>query len=290
MELNALSAFVAVAEHGSFSRAAQALYLTQPAVSKRVSGLEAELGVRLFDRLGRQIALTDAGRALLPRATDLLQSAGELQRLVTRLSDEVAGPLLMATSHHIGLHRLPDILRSYNHQHPKVQLDIRFMDSEAACRAVEAGEIELAIVTLPVEPPESLAVEAIWDDPLDFFVGRGHPLASVSEPTLAILLQHPAVLPGPATYTRAILERAVAGIGDGLKVAMSTNYLETLKMLVAADLGWSLLPATMADDGIIALPLAPDIIRRLGLVTHRRRTLSNPARAMVESCRQQATA
>lgn len=285
MEFSALTAFVAVAEQGSFSQAAQALYLTQPAVSKRISSLEHELDTRLFDRLGRQIALTEAGRALLPRAIELLQSADELQRLVASLSAEVAGPLLMATSHHIGLHRLPDILRSYNHAYPKVQLDIRFMDSEAACRAVEAGEIELAIVTLPIEPPPNLTLEAVWDDPLAFFVGRGHVLAEVENPSLEQVLSHPAVLPGPATYTRAILARAVAGSGLELQVAMSTNYLETLKMLVAANLGWSLLPATMADAGIIPLPLDLTLNRQLGLVTHRSRTLSNPARAMARSCR-----
>lgn len=290
MDLSALSAFVAVAQHGSFSLAAQTMYLTQPAVSKRISSLEQDLGTRLFDRLGRHTTLTEAGRALLPKAIELLQSAGEMKRLVASLSEEIAGPLLMATSHHIGLHRLPDILRSYHHDYPKVQLDIRFMDSEAACRAVETGEIELAIVTLPVNPPENLALQAIWDDPLAFFVGLGHPLADAAHPSLGEVLAYPAVLPGPATYTRAILEQAVADTGRGLQVAMSTNYLETLKMLVAADLGWSLLPSAMADDDIRALPLGLSLSRQLGLVTHRKRTLSNPARVMAEGCRRQAAA
>ncbi|MGB5777013.1 MAG: LysR family transcriptional regulator, partial [Sedimenticolaceae bacterium] len=137
MEISALQAFVEVAERASFSAAAEALYLTQPAVSKRVAQLESELGTRLFDRIGRRISLTGSGAALLPRARRLINDARELKRLVVDLSGEVGGRLVMGTSHHIGLHRLPAPLKRFTEQVPAVELDIRFMDSEAACRAVE---------------------------------------------------------------------------------------------------------------------------------------------------------
>ncbi len=152
MDIASLQAFIAVAEHQSFSRAAEHLYLTQPAVSKRIAQLEVDLGVALFDRIGRRISLTQAGQALLPRARRLLNDAREIRRTLADLSGEISGRLLMGTSHHIGLHRLPGPLKHFTHSYPDVELDIRFMDSEAACHAVEIGDLELAIATLPPGP------------------------------------------------------------------------------------------------------------------------------------------
>ena len=286
MEIAALQAFVEVADQGSFSAAAEALYLTQPAVSKRVAQLESELDARLFDRIGRRVSLTAAGNVLLPRARRLINDARELKRVVADLSGEVRGRLVMGTSHHIGLHRLPLPLKRFTEHFPLVELDIRFMDSEAACRAVETGDVELAIVTLPHEPPASLTLQTIWDDPLAFMVAIDHPLAARRKVTLAELLEYPAVLPGSTTYTRAILERAVRDAGSQLRVGMATNYLETLHMLVATGLGWSLLPATVLDDKVREFEVdGMQLSRELGAVTHRRRSLSNAAIEMINVCR-----
>jgi DNA-binding transcriptional LysR family regulator len=288
MDLNALQAFVEVARSRSFSAAAESLYLTQPAVSKRIAVLEQQLEARLFDRIGRRISLTDAGEALLPRARRLLEEAEDMKRVLGNLSDEVHGTLSMATSHHIGLHRLPPVLRAYTRRFPEVQLDIRFMDSETACRAVQTGELQLAIVTLPPEEtPTGLELETVWIDSLRFAVASEHPLAKVARPSVQHLTRHPAVLPSTNTYTRDILEREIRRHGATLKIGMTTNYLETLKMLVSIGLGWSLLPEKMLDPEIVVLPI-PKIrpTRRLGLVSHADRTLSNAGRAMIETCRQ----
>jgi DNA-binding transcriptional LysR family regulator len=287
MELTALQAFIEVADHESFSEAAEALYLTQPAVSKRVALLESELGTRLFDRIGRRVSLTPTGTALLPRARRLINDARELKRLISDLSGEVRGRLVMGTSHHIGLHRLPAPLKRFTERFPQVELDIRFMDSEAACRAVETGDLELAIVTLPPERPASLHLEKIWHDPLAFMVGLDHPLAGRDAVDLTELMAYPAVLPGGTTYTRGVLEQAVRDSTAELHVAMATNYLETLRMLVATGLGWSLLPATLLDDEVHALPVrGMTLSRDLGAATHRKRSLSNAGQEMIRVCRQ----
>ncbi len=285
MELTQLAAFAAVAEQGGFSAAAEQLHLTQPAVSKRVRQLEEALGVTLFDRVGRRVALTEAGRALLPRARRLLNDAREMRRLVADLDGSVGGRLVMGTSHHIGLHRLPGPLRRFTRRYPEVELDIRFMDSEAACHAVEIGDLELAIVTLPPEPLPRLRLEPVWDDPLCFMVGRDHPLAERNQVPLAELVRLPAVLPSRNTYTRGILERAVRAAGLELRLGMETNYLETLRMLAEAGLGWSLLPATQLTGNLVALRVPGlELARRLGAVTHRERSLSNAARRMIACC------
>jgi DNA-binding transcriptional LysR family regulator len=285
MDLGNLQTFVATAQLRSFSRAAEQLHLTQPAISKRIAVLEGQLRVRLFDRIGRQVTLTEAGMEFLPRARRVIVEMEDSLRALSNLSGTVAGKLRMGTSHHVGLHRLPPVLRTYTQRYPKVELDIRFMDSEQACRAVESGEMEVAIVTLPSAPPPVLLTRRTWLDRLAFVAAGDHALAADGEVSLEALSTHPAVLPAVGTYTREILERAFAPRGLQLSIGMSTNYLETLKMLVSVGLGWSVLPGTLVDDSLKVLH-CPDVSleRELGVVLHSERTLSNAARVMVEAC------
>ncbi len=196
MDISALQAFLAVAESGSFSRAAERIYLTQPAISKRIAALEKEIGARLFDRIGRGIHLTPAGEALLSRARNVLKELEDVKRGITNLSGSISGELLLATSHHIGLHRLPGLLKRFHETYTQVRLNLQFMDSEKACQAVARGELELAVVTLPPETAAPLKTEKIWDDPLDIVVSPGHPLARELPVTLSRLLDYPAILPG----------------------------------------------------------------------------------------------
>ena len=120
MDIAGLRAFIIIAEGGSFSLAAEHLHLTQPAVSKRIAALEAELNVRLFDRLNRTVRLTEAGVLLLPRARRILAEIDDSRRALRNLAGTVTGPLIVATSHHIGLHRLPPVLRTFATRYPQV--------------------------------------------------------------------------------------------------------------------------------------------------------------------------
>ncbi len=286
MDLHTFRIFLDVAELGSFSQAGDKLFLTQPAVSKRIAALEDSLGARLFDRIGRRAQLTEAGCELLPRARRLLEEMADIRRSIGNLSGRISGSLAMGTSHHIGLHRLPPVLKAFTRRFPEVDLDIRFLDSESACQAVERGILELGVVTLPLRPLPHLEIQPVWDDPLCFAVGRDHPLTGTPAVSLEALLACPAVLPAPATYTREILEQALAERGLELHIGMTTNYLETLKMLAVTGLGWALLPATMLDPDLVELSFSGlTLSRQLGIVTHERRTLSNAAQAMIESCK-----
>ena len=288
MDIASLKAFVAVADSGSFSLAAEHLFVTQPAVSKRISALEAELDTRLFDRIGRSVALTQAGQTLLPRARHILLELEDSVRTLSNLSGTVQGTLRFATSHHIGLHRLPPVLKQFVRRYPQVRLDIRFMDSEEACHAVELGELELAVITLPPAASPVLQIDTVWNDPLTLVVAPDHPLASKARPGLADLAAHPAILPSPNTYTRQIAEQTFERLDLHLDVALSINYLETIKMLVSVGIGWGLLPVTMLDRQIRAIPMKSLALqRRLGTVFHRERTLSNAADAL---CRMLARA
>ncbi|TDY00024.1 LysR family transcriptional regulator [Thiohalophilus thiocyanatoxydans] len=291
MEFAHLQAFIAVAEQRSFSRAAGQLFLTQPAISKRIGGLEEELGSPLFDRIGHQVQLTEAGRALLPRARQLLLDREDSRRAIRNLSGQIAGQLSMGTSHHIGLHRLPAVLRRYTTAYPAVELDLQFMESEQVCHGVLHGDCELGVVTLPLVPPAELRFQPIWRDPLAIVIGTDHPLARASSATPETLLGYPAILPMRGTYTRELVEQAFAqACPDGLlRVKLATNNLETIKMMVSIGLGWSVLPQTLVDDELQTLQWSPlQLERQLGVVWHAGRTLSNAATAMLDSLQHNA--
>ncbi len=282
MDTQALAAFLEVADTASFSKAAERLFLSQPAVSKRIATLEDQLGRQLFDRVGRQISLTDAGRALLPYARRALHDIEDGRRALSKLSEKVEGRLSIGTSHHIGLHRLPTVLRAYTLAYPQVDLDIQFMDSEIACEAVLAGKLELGIVTLPSQPLPQLKSRLVWPDPLAVVVAPAHPLAALKKPKLGDLAEHPAVLPDEATYTHRIVTAALTRHGLKPRIRLATNYLETLKMLVVIGLGWSVLPRSMLDKDLIALPIRElSLERELGVVWHEKRTLSAAATALI---------
>jgi DNA-binding transcriptional LysR family regulator len=282
MDTQALAAFVEVAESGSFSRAGESLHLSQPAISKRIAALEEQLRAPLFDRVGRTIGLTDAGRALLPYAKRALQDIEDGRRALSQLSGKVGGRLSIGTSHHIGLHRLPPVLSAFTQQYPDVDLDIHFMDSEVACEAVLAGKLELGIVTLPAQKLPSLEMRMVWPDPLSVVVAPTHALARKKKVTLKELADFPAVLPDEATYTHRIVKAELQKHGVAPRIRLATNYLETLKMLVGIGLGWSVLPQSMIDGSICTVKIAELKMRReLGAVWHERRTLSAAARALL---------
>ena len=284
MDTQNLRAFLLVAETGSFSQAAEKLHLTQPAVSKRVAQLEEQLNISLFDRIGRTISTTEAGEALLPHARAVQLELQAAEQSVRDLTGEVQGQLRLATSHHIGLHRLPPVLSYFSKTFPAVQLDIEFMDSEQAYELTLRGEVELSVVTLAPAPVPHLITRSIWPDPLDFMVQDGHALTRLKQMDLKELSKHPAILPGLGTYTGQIVKNLFDRRGLPMQIAIATNYLETIRMMAAVGLGWTVLPRSMRDASLVSLPLRDARIERtLGVVHHESRSLSRAAHAFIDA-------
>ena len=281
MDTQALTAFLTVAETASFSMAAEQLCITQPAISKRIATLESQLNLKLFDRFARRVQLTEAGRILLPKAKEILQKISDTHKLMANFSDTISGRLPLATSHHIGLHYLPHILKTFRSQYPDVSLEIKFLESEAAHQALYNSEIELAFATLPQTPSKELISKTLWQDELAFVCSRGSPtLNSLS--TLAELSHHNAILPNANTLLFQQVEVLFKNYGLTLDTSMETNYLETIKVMVAADLGWSVLPQSMIDSSIEPIHLSGITLKRhLGVMFHKERTLSNAAQRLL---------
>jgi DNA-binding transcriptional LysR family regulator len=279
-----LRAFLLVAESGSFSKAAKRLHLTQPAVSKRIAQLEAQLNVSLFDRIGRRISTTEAGEALLPHARAVHLELQAAQQSVRDLAGEVRGRLRLATSHHIGLHRLPPLLSFFSKAFPAVQLDIDFMDSEQAYELTLQGEVELAVVTLAPSSIVNIVTRPIWLDPLDFMVQEGTQLTRKKALGLKELSRHPAILPGLNTYTGQIVKSLFEQRSLPIQIAITTNYLETIRMMASVGLGWTVLPRSMRDPSLATLPIRDARIERtLGAIHHEGRSLSRAAQAFIEA-------
>jgi DNA-binding transcriptional LysR family regulator len=243
MDPQQLSAFIAVAETGSFTRAANRLHLTQPAISKRIYLLEGYLGNSLFDRIGKRVNLTEAGRVLLPHAHKILRDIEDTSIALQNLSDSVSGRLILASSHHVGLHRLPPILKQFSAQFPDVLMS-----------------------------------------------SKEHPLSAYNRISLEDLLNFPAILPGQDTFTRLLIEDVFLSADLKLEVEMSTNYLETIKMMVSVGMAWSILPKTMCDDTLKILKIKGlKLERELGTIVHSEHTLSNAAEAFISVLEQHST-
>ena len=286
MDTQSLKAFLSVADQGSFSLAAEQLYLTQSAVSKRIQHLESQLDTPLFERHNRTISLTEDGRELLPKAQQILDLVADTELKLHNLSGEVSGILSLATSHHIGLHRLPPVLKEFVRCYPAAQLSLEFMGSERAYQAISSRQVELALTTLENESPAHIHSDILWQDDMVCVCSAEHTLANHNKPSLKLLAQTPAILPERHTITYQLVESAFLKKGLKLQAPMPTNYLETIKMMVSVGLGWSMLPQSMvnsSDSQICIIPWpGPAIKRSLGLIRLKERTLSNAAQALID--------
>ena len=194
----------------------------------------------------------------------------------------------LATSHHAGLWHLPRVLSRYIEKHPDVSLDLHFMDSEVAHERIIHGELEMAIITLAPSLHERLIAEPIWRDELVFVCSRAHDLAIRKNVTINELAEYAAILSDRTTFTGRIVKGMFKDHDLPLEVSMSTNYLETIKMLIGVGLGWSVLPKTMLGDDVVVLDISIeiDLARTLGVIHHVDRTLSNAGEAFIDLLRE----
>ena len=282
MNLAAFVAFVKVMETGSISIAAEHLFITQPAVTKRIHSLEDYFGVKLFESAGRGIQPTHAAHSLLPKVKMWLNELGEIHHTLSHEQAQVQGRLKIGTSHHIGLHHLAEPLKRFVQQFPQVTLDVHFVDSEQAHEQVLAGELELAFLTLPPRGDDRLNYLTIWHDPLVFVAAPFHALAQQQQLHLEDLIAYPSLLPAAHTYTSQIMLAEFARKGLKPQISMGNNPLESIRMLVSIGLGWSVLPKTLLNHELVQLDLNLKLNRQLGMVWHPARIQSKAAAQLIQ--------
>ena len=282
MNLAAFEAFTKVMETGSISMAAELLFITQPAVTKRIHTLEEYFGVKLFESAGRGIQATHAAHSLLPKVRSWLNDLSDIHYTLSHEQNQVSGKLKIGTSHHIGLHHLPKHIKHYVQQYADVVLDVHFVDSEQAHEQVLSSDLELAFLTLPPVLDQRLSYVTIWEDPLVFVVAPFHPLAQKKDLRLEDLIAYPSLLPAVQTYTSQITLAEFEKRGLKPKVSMSNNPLESIRMLVSIGLGWSVLPKTLLNQDLQQLNIPIQMNRHLGMVWHPGRTQSRAAQELIQ--------
>ncbi len=293
MDTGQLNAFITVAECQSFSKAAEQLHLTQSAVSKRVAMLESILDTVLFERFGQRIQITQAGKLLLSDARDILDKVSQMHCNSDINKSKISGRLRIATSHHLGLYRLPKILQSFVAKYPDVRLDMSFVDSEIAYEEVSQGTYDIAIATLPslqnnqnYKKNTNIIITPLWVDHLMIMFAKNHPMAQYKEITTDIIADFPAILPDKNTFTRGIIDAIFSDNNIDYTVAFTTNYFETIKVMVETGMGWSVMPQIMQTDKLTAreLPMCHSIMpsRQLGIILHKNKIITPALQALID--------
>ncbi|MBN9519584.1 LysR family transcriptional regulator [bacterium] len=287
MELHQLRYFVAVAETGSFTRAAEREGVTQPTLSEQVIRLEGKqhgVGRRLFDRLGRKVVLTDAGRELLGRAQSILAAVDEAERAV-RDSGE-GGRLRAGAIPTVAPFLLPGVVSRFTKAHPAVQLQIHEERTEHLLAALNAGELDVGVMALPVRD-ERLHVERLFAEPLVVALPAAHRLAARAEVRLADILDEPFILLDDVhCFGDQVLSLCRRG-GAEPKVVCRGEQIATLLGMVAAGQGVSVVPEMAAvgdaNPGRVYRPMAkPAATRALCAVWHKQRYRPPSLRAFVD--------
>jgi DNA-binding transcriptional LysR family regulator len=293
LELRHLEAFVAVARHQHFTRAAAAVGVAQPSLSQQIMALESEIGARLFDRAGRRIRLTDAGQALLPYATRILALVEEARGALTEQTDLRRGRVTIGTTPSAGTRLLPAALASFHLRYPGIELRLREAGSPALIELLGAGDLDLAVVILPVRRPDLMVAQLLTEEVV-LAVAPTHPLAaSATGPPLppAALADQSFVLVhtgyGLRRMTLDLCDRA----GFSPRVVLDGAEMDTVVGLVAAGLGVACLPRlALADAALVAVPIDdPHLRRTLGLAWRRQPDLHAAARALRDHIRALST-
>ncbi|MEC9373648.1 MAG: LysR substrate-binding domain-containing protein [Planctomycetota bacterium] len=246
MELHQLRYVLAVAETGGFIRAAEACGIAQPSLSQQIIKLERELGTPLFDRLGRSVALTDAGRALLPHARNALQAVREAERAVREDPAGGKGPLAVGAIPTIAPYLLPPVVKSFTRAFPHAELTIREDLTERMIDALKRAEIDLAILSPPIDD-DAIETEDLFHEPFLVAVPKQHALSKAKNIPLRGLEEENVVVLHEMHCLGQQMESFCRASGIHRRIVCRTTQLGTVQEMVSLGLGVSLTPKMCAD-------------------------------------------
>lgn len=287
MDLRQLEIFVKVAELGSFSRAAEALHLTQPTVSEHIRTLEDELGVRLLDRLGRGAAVTRAGELLVSYAGRMLALQREARQALDSFQGKMSGGLLMGASTIPGEYVLPPLIGRFKDKYPEISITLLIGDSQAVVGWVVEGKAELGVVGARL-PHRSVEYRELMPDEEVVVVPAGHAWHGRTQVTLEELRAEPLLIRERGSGTRAALEAALAAADlrlDAFRIVGEMGSTQAIKQAVKAGVGISVLSRRAVEEecrhGLLWGLRVKDlnVTRAFLVVTHKDRSRSPLAEA-----------
>src|SRR6202041_3343542 len=293
MDFDQLITFLEVARQRSFSRAGEKVFRSQSAVSAQIRQLEQEYGDRLLDRSGKTVKLTPAGQIFYEYAERLRNLRDESLTAVADHSRTPRGTLRVGANEATCLYVLPEFFAEYCRRYPLVQISIYRNFSYKIMEKLENGQVEVGVLTLPVQSP-SLKIQAIFRDKLMLMVSPKNPLAKHKVVAVSEIIKQPLLIPKTG-HTRRLLDKLFRPYSAELHVRMELPSIGMIKSFVAADLGVSLISASFARDeveaGRVKLIDLEDaqLYRELGLAYRRDRTLSVASTAFIAQLHQLAT-
>jgi len=280
-----IRAFAAVAQLGTFTRAAEALHTTQPALSAQINDLEEMLGVRLFDRSTRSVTITQAGKELLPTVDKVL---ADLHLIVTHARDVAqknVGRVVVAALPSVSSTLLPHAIARFRARFPGVTIVLRDALAERIVEMIRDDIADFGLTSAPGNDPQ-MAFTTLASDRMVAVFPRSHPLVKRPRLKLADLLDTPLILMNRESSVRHIVDQACAELGRIAAPAYEAEFMATAIGMVRAGLGATLLPSsaleiTAASD-LVAHPLDdPTLTRQLGVLRKKQRAYSPAASSFV---------
>ena len=261
-----LESFLEVARRGNVSRAAEALFLTQPAITARLKSLESDLGVELFVRTGRGMKLSDAGRAFLPYAERTIATVDEGRQLVTNLRQGNVGALLIAAAPAVSTYVLPRILRAFRATYPNVRLGVRTGHTEEVLEMVLRAEAHIGIGR-PIRHPD-VELIPLFEDEMLLVVAARHPFASRGKVSMAELAEERLILFDRTSSYHELTSSLFRQAGVIPASTLELDNVEAAKKMVQQGLGVALLPRMALSSELKARSLRP--VKLVGAPTVRR--------------------
>lgn len=271
MDVRQLAALVAIADHGTFSAAARALYTVQSNISGHIAKLERELGVTLVDRATS--SLTPEGDRVVERARRVLHELDDISTDIASLHDEIAGDVRLGVIGTTARWVMPQLLDAVDETYPRLRAIVHEGSTSALVPAVVSGRLNAAIVHLPVDDPE-LVTEPLFAEDLLLVAPRSHPLAGCEDCHLSRLNETPLLLPPSGSAFRRVIDRAAAANGVALRAKAEIDGVRLLASLACDGFGAAILPATAVPrwiDGDFERIAIPELPQRVVAWIHRRR-------------------
>jgi DNA-binding transcriptional LysR family regulator len=299
MEIRQLEAFVTVASEHGFTRAADRLALTQPAVTRQIGALEAELGARLLDRLGRRVELTAAGDALAGYASDILRLVAEARIAVADVRRGASGRLSIGASSTAATYLLPTILDTYRRAHPGVKLSVVTGPSPRVTEMVRAGSVDLGIV-MDYTEQDGIDAVGVTEYAICLVVSPSHPLASCPSGRAtsldAVLSEMPLIVMQSGATLRGFVDKLLEQTESPPPISMELDNVESIKKMIEAGLGVSILPeiavsAEVASGRLatVALSGLPGLRQRIAAIHRKDKYLSTAMTRFLAICTEELT-
>ncbi len=240
MELAQLEAFLAAAERGSFRRAAEALFLSQPSLSARVHTLEAELGVPLFHRMGRGVRLTEMGKAFRPYTERAIEALRQGREVVDTARDASGGVLQIASARAIGTYTLPSILDRFRQEYPSIKVHINVGRSSNVLQMVVDEEAQVGLSRMLTD--QDVVTIHLYDEDICLATGPQHPFAVRGEASIYEVAQEPLILYDRDSSYFVLIGQVCREAGISPRVEMTLDSIEATKHMVELGMGISFLP------------------------------------------------